>query len=96
MSESPVDRAAMKRKLVSAFAVSPHILGVGEIVVPCGPGRICATIEYDADGPVLDSQYKREEYALAMEERLGGPWSDDAYAAYSRRALHMMGVDSNA
>lgn len=61
---------ALKERVVSAFALPSAIFGLGECDVPCGPGGYCARIEFDAHGPVLNSQVKREEYALAMEERI--------------------------
>lgn len=79
-------------QILAAYAVPPHQMGVSEVHVPCGPGGISAVILYDKKGPVLDTFYKREEYALAMEEYAGFPLSDLALSAYNRRALHLIGV----
>lgn len=78
--------------ILAAFAVPAHQMDVGVVHVPCGPGKYSAVITYGEKGPVLDTLYKREEYALAMEEYAGFPLSDLALAAYSRRALHLLGA----
>jgi hypothetical protein len=81
-----VNIEAMEARIRSIFAVPTHQFYVGEIDVPCGPGRFCARIEYDEGGPVLTSRYRREEFALAMEERVPGmDLSVDAREAVLRR-----------
>jgi hypothetical protein len=90
-----VEREA-KRLIASAFAVPGPMFYTGTIAVPCEPGRICALIEYDEHGPVLDTHFAREEFALAMEQRIGGDLSDLALGAYVRRCLHLLGVDDEA
>jgi hypothetical protein len=83
----------IRTRVLALFAAPPLSFHACVVDVPCGPGRICARIEYDEEGAVLDSVYKRQEFALAMEERIGAPLSDDALAAYSRRLCHLWGAD---
>lgn len=78
----------IERRIAGIFGISSLLfMKTGKVEIPCGPGGYAAVIEYDENGPVLDTQFKREEFALAMEERMGGELSDDAIAAYTRRVL---------
>lgn len=83
---------AIRDELLAAYAVPSMQFGTGPVDVPCGPGGYAARIDYDANGPILDTQFQREEYALAMEERFGDARSDDALAAYTRRVSHLLGL----